>query len=416
MPPTPTDPAHSRRTFLAASGIALTGIAAAHAQPPASGGSNPGSTPRPPLPPGLPDRGPQVGDAHRGPCVIASGNGPNATARAFQVMSAGVDPAEAVVAGVKLVEDDPNDSSVGYGGLPNEEGVVELDASVMHGPTHKAGAVAGLRNIKNPAAVALRVLQRTDHVLLVGEGALRFAKAHGFMEENLLTPESHAAWLRWRESLIKDGGADSPDAWINRRESIQGDDWLNPDERDWPRPGRKSLEEFLAEERRGAAAPDTGPVPFTYGTIHCAAVNADTDIGACTTTSGLSWKIPGRVGDSPIVGAGMYCENAVGAAGSTGRGESLIVNCGAFSIVQFMAQGLTPTQACLAALKRIADNTIEKRLRNDKGRPNFNASVYALRKDGAYGGACLYPGGTFAVTTSDGATKVHPCTPLFDAM
>jgi len=383
----------SRRSFLAASGIALTGLAGSAAgQPPAA------PPPRPAAPNGVPDKGPQIGDDHRGPCVIASGNGPNATARAFEVMSAGVDPSEAVVAGVKLVEDDPNDTSVGYGGLPNEEGVVELDASVMHGPTHKAGAVAGLRNIKNPAAVALRVLQRTDHVLLVGDGALRFARAQGFREENLLTPESHAAWLRWRESM----GAD---------------DWLNPEERDWPRPGRKSLEEFLAEEQRQSRVPGDGePIPFTWGTIHCSAVNASGDVGSCTTTSGLSWKIPGRVGDSPIVGAGMYCENAVGAAGSTGRGESLIVNCGAFSIVQFMASGMSPTQACLAALKRIADNTLEKRLRNERGRPNFNASVYALRKEGAYGGACLYPGGSFAVTTSDGVTKVHPCVPLFDAM
>jgi N4-(beta-N-acetylglucosaminyl)-L-asparaginase len=328
--------------------------------------------------------------------VIASGNGPNATERAFKVMSAGVDPCEAVVAGVKLVEDDPKDTSVGYGGLPNEDGVVELDASVMHGPTHKAGAVASLRNIKNPAAVALRVLQRTDHVLLVGEGALRFARAQGFKEENLLTPESHAAWLRWKESM----GAD---------------DWLNPEERDWPRPGKKTLEEFLADEAKQSRAADLGPIPFTWGTIHCSAVNSDGDVGACTTTSGLSWKIPGRVGDSPIIGAGMYCENEVGAAGSTGRGESLIVNCGSFTIVQYMAAGMTPTEACLAALKRIVDRTREKRLLNEKGRPNFNASVYAVRKDGAYGGACIYPGGTFAVTTSDGATKVHPCAPLFDA-
>lgn len=307
---------------------------------------------------------------------------------------AGVDPAEAVVAGVKLVEDDPADTSVGYGGLPNEEGIVELDASVMHGPTHKAGAVASLRNIKNPAAVALRVLQRTDHVLLVGEGALRFARAHGFREENLLTPESHAIWLRWRESL-------------------KGDDWLNEDERDWPRDGRKSLEQFLAEEKGEAFVPGTTvPIPTTWGTIHCSAVDANGDVGSCTTTSGLSWKIPGRVGDSPIVGAGMYCENAVGAAGSTGRGESLIVNCGAFSIVQYMAAGMSPTEACLMVTKRIVEHTREKRLLNENGRPNFNASVYAVRKDGAYGGACIYPGGTFAVTTNAG-TKVHPCVPLF---
>ncbi len=383
-----------RRHFLTGTGLAAAGILV-----PSRALAATDSRSQPPTPPdaGASGRGPQVGDAHRGPCVIASGNGPNATERAFKVMSAGVDPAEAVVAGVKLVEDDPKDTSVGYGGLPNEDGVVELDASVMHGPTHKAGAVASLRNIKNPAAVALKVLQRTDHVLLVGEGALRFAKAQGFIEENLLTPESHAAWLRWKESM----GAD---------------DWLNPEERDWPRPGRKTLDEFLADEAKQSRAPgDNAPIPFTWGTIHCSAVNADGDVGACTTTSGLSWKIPGRVGDSPIIGAGMYCENEIGAAGSTGRGESLIVNCGSFTIVQYMAAGLTPTEACLAALKRIVDRTREKRLLNEKGRPNFNASVYALRKDGAYGGACIYPGGSFAVTTSDGATKVHPCTPLFDA-
>lgn len=384
-----------RRRFLAGSGLAAAGlltVGPTHAA--ARGGEG-----QPPASPkeAVPQRGPAIGDSHRGPCVIASGNGPNATERAFKVMSAGVDPCEAVVAGVKLVEDDPKDTSVGYGGLPNEDGVVELDASVMHGPTHKAGAVAGLRNIKNPAAVALRVLQRTDHVLLVGEGALRFARAQGFKEENLLTPESHAAWLRWKEAM----GAD---------------DWLNPEERDWPRPGKKTLEQFLADEAKQSRRPgDEAPIPFTWGTIHCSAVNGEGDVGACTTTSGLSWKIPGRVGDSPIIGAGMYCENEVGAAGSTGRGESLIVNCGSFTIVQYMAAGMSPTEACLAALKRIVDRTREKRLLNEKGRPNFNASVYALRKDGAYGGACIYPGGTFAVTTNDGATKVHPCAPLFES-
>lgn len=391
----------SRRKFLAAGMVgagALVGQAGAGTGE--RGGSRDGAgQPDAPTPPRveIPAFGAQPGDWHKGPCVIASGNGPNATARAWEVMMAGVDPAEAVVAGVKLVEDDPADTSVGYGGLPNEEGIVELDASVMHGPTHKAGAVASLRNIKNPAAVALRVLQRTDHVLLVGEGALRFARAHGFREENLLTPETHAIWLRWRESL-------------------KGDDWLNEDERDWPREGRKSLEQFLAEEKGQTLVPGvTGPIPATWGTIHCSAVDRNGDIGSCTTTSGLSWKIPGRVGDSPIVGAGMYCENAVGAAGSTGRGESLIVNCGAFSIVQYMAAGMSPTQACLMATKRIVEHTREKRLLNENGRPNFNASVYGVRKDGAYGGACIYPGGTFAVTTGEG-TQVHPCVPLFKEM
>ena len=132
--------------------------------------------------------------------VISSGNGLPAVNRAMELLRGASDPLDAVVAGVTLVEDDPDDMSVGYGGLPNERGVVELDASVMHGPTHKAGSVAALRNIRNPAQVALAVLKRTDHVMLVGEGALEFARAHGFTEQNLLTDRARRAWLRWKEN------------------------------------------------------------------------------------------------------------------------------------------------------------------------------------------------------------------------
>lgn len=296
--------------------------------------------------------------------VIASGNGLPATALAFDMLGKGADPADAVVQGIALIENDPNDMSVGYGGLPNEDGVVELDASVMHGPTHKAGAVAALRNIKNPAAVALTVLRRTDHVLLVGEGALRFARAHGFQEENLLTEAARQAWLRWKESLSTE------------------DDWLNDEQRDPP---------------KGSKPAASAPIPWTTGTVHCAAVDRDGDLAACTSTSGLSYKIPGRVGDSPIVGAGMYCDNAVGAAGATGRGEAVIANCGAFSIVREMEHGAAPVDACLAVLKRIVDRTREKRLLDARGRPAFNVCVYALRKDGAYGSAAIYKGSDFAI-------------------
>lgn len=319
------------------------------------------------------------GDDHRGPCSIASGNGLRCVEKAMQLVRAGADPVDAVVEGVTIVEDDPADNSVGYGGLPNEEGVVQLDASVMHGPTHKAGAVAALENVKNPAKVALLVLKRTDHILIVGHGARRFALSHGFAEQDLLTPEAREIWLKWR---------------ANR--SLQ-DDWLNDEEMDFP-----------AEPRRISA----GRPEFTYGTVHCAATNADGNVSATTSTSGLSWKIPGRVGDSPIIGAGMYVDNDVGAAGATGRGEAVIANCGAFSIVDHMARGLSPTEACLAVARRIADRTREKRLRNAKGQPDFNVSLYALRKDGAYGAACLHRGGSFAVCDSTGA-RVLPCTPLF---
>lgn len=315
----------------------------------------------------IPDLPILAGKDHRGICCVASGNGKVAVDEAMMHLRDDQDPADAVVAGVGLVESDPNDMSVGYGGLPNEDGVVQLDASVMHGPTHKAGAVAAIENIMNPAAVALTVLRRTDHVMLVGDGARRFAVAHGFKEENLLTDKARRAWLRWKENL-------NPN-----------DDWLDDDQRD------------------SMAAADPEPLPFTYGTIHCAAVTEQGAVAATTTTSGLSYKIPGRVGDSPIIGAGMYVDNEIGAAGATGRGEAVIQSCGAYSIVEAMGRGLDPTDACLETLRKIARRTVQKRLLNARGQPNFNVSMYALRKDGAFGGASLWEGGTVAV--HDGASS-----------
>jgi N4-(beta-N-acetylglucosaminyl)-L-asparaginase len=346
----------NRRRFLAAAGLALSATPALARQP----------------------RDAHEGDDHRGPCAIASANGQRAAARAMQLIAEGYDPADAVVQGVRIIEDDPDDHSVGLGGLPNEEGVVELDASVMHGPTHKSGAVAALRNIRNPAMVALHVLRRTDHCLLVGEGALRFALRMGFVEENLLTDEARRIWLRWKANASRD------------------DDWLNDDERD-PPVGREWSD---TPNPRAAALGST--TPDTTGTVHCSAVTPAGDLACCTSTSGLSWKIPGRVGDSPIIGAGNYCDNAVGAAGCTGRGEAAIVNLCAFRIVDAMARGLTPTRACLEAAAAVARNTREKRLLDPAGRPNFNIMFYALRKDGAFGGASLLPGGRFAVDTGAG--------------
>jgi len=324
---------------------------------------------------------PTAGDQHRGVCVVSSLNGLRATVKAMEMLGKGADPCEAVVEGVKIMEDDPEDDTVGFGGEPNEDGVVELDASVMHGPTHKSGAVAALRNIKNPAAVALKVLRRTDHCLIVGEGALRFAKAHGFVEENILSEKARRAWLDWKENHSKQ------------------DDWLGDDEIDrWksdPKEAKRIGEGWTREELK-----------FHYGTVHCAAVDKDKDIGSVTSTSGLSWKIPGRVGDSPIIGAGNYCDNEVGAAGATGRGEATTVNCAAFAIVKEMENGLTPTEACLKVAKRIIDRTKEKRNLDAKGRPNFNVALYALRKDGAFGSACLYKGGKFSVNDGTGARAV----------
>ncbi len=287
-----------------------------------------------------------------GPMAVASANGLRACSLAVERMRQGADPLDAVVDGVALVEDDPNDQSVGLGGIPNEDGVVELDASVMHGPTHKAGAVAALQRIRNPSRVALLVMRRTDHVLLVGEGALRFARAHGFKEEELLTDESRRLWLRWKETRSDD------------------DDWLAP------------------EPESGERGSSRGNVEFTWGTINCLALSGGGDLAGVTSTSGLSCKIPGRVGDSPIIGAGLFVDNEVGAAGSTGRGEANLLNCTSIMVVERMRAGLTPEQACLEALRVVARRT-EKRLRNARGEPNYPLRLYALRKDGLYGGASM---------------------------
>src|SRR3954470_18015273 len=287
------------------------------------------------------------------PVVIASANGIRGVARAYDMITReNADTLDAIIAGVNIEELDPEDQFVGLGGLPNEEGVVQLDASCMHGPTKRAGAVAALEGIATPSLVAKAVMDRTDHIMLVGEGAKKFALEMGFKEQNLLTEKSRQDWLRWKACL-------SPaDAWLDARSD--------------------SLRAPLS-----ASIPFDHPlhVKFTTGTINMNAVNAAGDLSSVTTTSGMSWKIPGRIGDSPIVGAGQYCDNTVGAAGSTGRGESNIKVCGAFLIVEFMRQGLSPAQACMKAIERVIAMT-ESRLLDPQRRPLFDLSFYALAKDG----------------------------------
>ncbi|HEX6925205.1 MAG TPA: N(4)-(beta-N-acetylglucosaminyl)-L-asparaginase [Longimicrobiaceae bacterium] len=295
------------------------------------------------------------------PVVIASANGLRGVARAYEMIQQGADPLDAVIAGVNIQELDPEDQSVGLGGLPNADGVVQLDASCMHGPTNRAGAVAALEGIATPSLVAKAIMDHTDHILLVGEGAKRFALDMGFEEQELLTEKSRQDWLRWRARL-------NP-----------SDNWLDP--------------------------ADEVAVRFTTGTINMNAVNAAGDIASVTSTSGLSWKIPGRVGDSPIIGAGQYCDNSVGAAGSTGRGEANIKVCGAFLTVEFMRQGASPEEACLRTLERVVQMT-ERRLLDDRGRPRFGLSYYAIAKDGRVGGASLYEGGQYAVADASGARLV----------
>lgn len=297
------------------------------------------------------------------PIVVASANGIRGVAKAYEMMSGGADPLDAAIQGVMIQELDPEDQSVGLGGLPNEDGVVQLDASVMHGPTRRAGAVGALEDIATPSLVAKAVMDYTDHLFLVGAGAKKFALEMGFKEQNLLTEKSRQDWLRWKANLNPN------DAWLNRDGDVK--------------------------------------IAWTHGTCNMCAVTAGGDIGSVTTTSGMAYKIPGRVGDSPIIGAGQYCDNMVGAAGSTGRGEANIKVCGAFLAVELMRQGADPEAACLKVIERVIAMT-EKRLVDERGRAKFDLTFYAVAKDGRYGSACLYEGTKFAVADAKGA-RLEDC-------
>jgi len=320
-------------------------------------------------------------------------NGVSGIEKAYKLMVGGMDPLDAAVQGVQVIELDPTDQSVGLGGLPNEAGVVQLDASVMHGPTKRAGAVGALEDVATAAAVAKAVMDRTDHIFLVGAGAKQFALEMGFKEQNLLTDQSREDWMRWKAKL-------------NPR-----DNWLDPSGftvhgRPTPAAPRRPSDENLH------ITYDSDGVPHTTGTINMNAVNAAGDIGSVTTTSGLSWKIPGRVGDSPIIGAGQYCDNEVGAAGSTGRGEANIKVCGAFLAVEFMRQRMSPEQALMKVMERVIAMTESRLMVN--GKPTFQLTYYAVNKKGEYAGACCYEGPTFAVCDGSGA-RLEKCAFMYKA-
>ena len=298
------------------------------------------------------------------PAVIASANGneyknggsKTCVETAFALMMSGKDVLESLIAGVNIVELDPADTSVGYGGLPNAEGVVQLDSCCMHGPLKRAGGVGALEGVRTPSLVAYKVMQETDHHLIVGKGAQEFARGMGFtIEADLNTEESRKTWLEWKR----------------RTDPLH---YLDPIKREAAM--RQVDLDMMAE---GLIDPN-----HFYGTINSDGVNARGEVCGVTTTSGLSWKIPGRLGDSPILGAGLYVDNAVGAAGSTGRGEANLYNLTSYLIVENMRRGMHPKDAGMDALKRIKANAVEKRLLRANGEPNFNINFYVLSATGEY--------------------------------
>jgi N4-(beta-N-acetylglucosaminyl)-L-asparaginase len=324
------------------------------------------------------------------PVVISAANGNKfknggdmtAVQKAFTMIAGGSDVLDAVIAGVNIVELDPLDDSVGYGGLPNADGVVQLDSCCMHGPRKQAGGVASLEGVRTPSLVAKAVAEQTDHHLVVGKDAQRFARDMGFkIEDDLNTEHSRNRWLEWKRRI-------DPKHYLDPKKRAEA--------------GMRVALEMVAEgkiDRR-----------HLYGTINCDGINSRGEICGVTTTSGLAFKIPGRVGDSPILGAGLYVDGEVGAAGSTGRGEANLYNLCSFFIVEQMRRGAHPKDAALEALKRIKANTVEKRLLDSKGNPNFDVTFYVLNAKGEYAGVAMYET-KFAVCTENGP-ETRQCEPL----
>lgn len=268
------------------------------------------------------------GSANGIPLLVTSHSnetGHEALRQAWPILERGGRAMDAVEHGANVIEVDPEDTTVGYGGLPDQDGVVQLDASCMDGRTYNAGSVGAIEGIRNPSSVARLVMERTDHVMIVGRAATEFAKSFGFVEEDLMTPKSREIWLRWREQH-------DPDDFWGPPVHLRGHEMDAPSD-----------------------SIVRGSVEYEHGTVNVLAVDANGDISGITTTSGMSWKVPGRVGDSPIIGAGLYVDNSVGAAGATGRGEDVIKSCASYFIVMRMRDGRTPQQACEDAIEMIVD-------------------------------------------------------------
>jgi N4-(beta-N-acetylglucosaminyl)-L-asparaginase len=327
------------------------------------------------------------------PVVISSGNGhqfknggsKTCVETAFSMIVEGKDVLDSLIAGVNIVELDPLDTSVGYGGLPNADGVVQLDSCCMHGPKKRAGGVGAIEGVRTPSLVAKAVMEQTDHHLIVGHGAREFARAVGFkIEDDLNTDTSRKTWLEWKRRTDP----------LHYLDPIKREEALHRIGMDMIREG------WIAENHY-------------YGTINCDGINPRGEICGVTTTSGMAFKIPGRLGDSPILGAGLYVDGDVGAAGSTGRGEANLYGLCSYLIVEEMRRGAHPKDAGMAALKRIKANTVEKRLLNARGLPNFNINFYALDKQGRHAGTTMYGDVRYAACTENGPQMVT-CEPLLE--
>ncbi len=317
------------------------------------------------------------------PVMVGSSNALAGMKLTYPELLEGAAPLDAAIETVKIVEADPTDHSVGLGGLPNEDGVVSLDAACMDAVRHKSGAVAAIENILHPSEVARLVMERTDHCLIVGRGAYDFARAHGHPHVELLTDEAREIWLKWKETMSAE------------------DDWLPP----LPTP---------ESEKHGARVPTRFE---RHGTVHCSVLSRSGEIACTTTTSGLAFKIPGRVGDSPILGAGLYCDQESGSAGATGRGEASILANGSFLLVELMRTGMHPLDAGLEVLKRIVKQvrrqaTVQPDLMGPDGNPTFGIHYYALDALGRFAGVTLRGQATFAVADPAGGPRLERLVPL----
>jgi len=392
----------SRREFVSGATLGVLGSTAMQA----ASAAKLGTAPHPEIAPR------QKMNAAAMPVLISAGNGYAYLEEAYQALKSGGDTLDAAIKVVRGPEDDPTDDSVGLGGLPNEEGVVELDASCMHGPTRRAGAVGGVRNIRSVSLLAREVMSHTGHVMLVGEGAERFAVARGFQRENLLTEESRKIWLLWKEAHSDWWGPGLSDpSWKDKvRAHLHAGD------------GAAYLERLQAAARDLDIAPEArlaaiGKVMYPpTGTIHCSALSAKSEMSGITTTSGLAWKIPGRLGDSPVIGAGCYTDQDVGSAGATGSGEENIKVAGAHTIVENLRHGMTPLEAGMDALKRIVRN-----YGGDRERLKYlDMTYYVLRKDGAYAGVSMWTGYTpdkpHTIAVHDGTRRLEKTVSLFEGV